>query len=87
VDWYSDCGNGLPSQPFEVRVIAPGYTNTFSKSVAPGDTTQVTTFEVGGGFGITAPSGSKSQTTADPYRPHNGPKPDINELKAALRNR
>ncbi|MBU0690808.1 hypothetical protein KKH18_03240 [bacterium] len=87
VDWFSDCGNGLPPQQFEVRVIAPGYTNTFSMSVLPDDTTLVTTFEIGSGFAISAPAGdSRNWKQASPT-PRGGVKPDLEELKAAIRRR
>lgn len=87
VDWFSDCGNNLPPQQFEVRVIAPGYTNTFSMSVLPDDTTQVTTFEVGSSFGISAPSGDFPEWKQASPTPRGGVKPDLSELKAAIRRR
>ena len=87
VDWFYDCGNGLPAQPFEVRVIAPGYTNTFSMTVMPDDTIQVTTFEVGSGFGIEAPPGGWPQWEPTESTPRGGIKPDIVTTKASIRRR
>jgi hypothetical protein len=87
VDWFYDCGNNLPPQQFELRVIAPGYTNTFCATVMPDDTIQVTTFDVGSGFSISAPSGDFPEWKQAAPTPRGGVKPDIETAKAAIRRK
>ncbi|MBP6875346.1 MAG: hypothetical protein KBD56_04690 [Candidatus Eisenbacteria bacterium] len=47
VDWWSDCGNEIASQAFDVRVVAGGNVKTYHGTIAEETEVQVCTFTVG----------------------------------------
>jgi hypothetical protein len=85
VHWWSDCGNGMSSQDFEVRVISPGYTNTFEMSIQADDTVEVTEFTVGAGAQIMPPLEERPFMQQPAEYPKGAAKPDLSELKAQVR--
>ena len=48
VDWYYDCGNGMPSQPIQVRTVVQGNTQTYTPTINSGETIEVIRFNVTG---------------------------------------
>ncbi len=60
VDWYSDCGNGMTSQSYDVRVVAGSSVRTYSGTIAKDQTVEVTTFTMTSAFAGTLPSGGGS---------------------------
>jgi len=48
VDWYSDCGSGLTSMPFQVRVVNGPSARTYTMTSVPDSTLLVTRFSVTG---------------------------------------
>ncbi len=48
VDWYSDCGNDIPSQSINVRTVVQGTTRTFSRTIQNDERLEVTRFNVTG---------------------------------------
>ncbi|MBI5058558.1 hypothetical protein HZB60_02115 [candidate division KSB1 bacterium] len=48
VDWYSDCGNGLGAQAFQVRTVVQGNTRTETSSIDPNQTVEVLRYTVTG---------------------------------------
>lgn len=48
VDWFSDCGNGMTSQSYNVRVYANDQAQTYNGTILPDETIEVTRFTVTG---------------------------------------
>ena len=47
-DWYSDCGNGIASQPIQLRTVVQGNTHTYTPTINNGETLEVVRFNVVG---------------------------------------
>ena len=48
VDWYSDCGNSIASQLFQLRTVVQGNTHTYTPTINSGETIEVVRFNVTG---------------------------------------
>ena len=46
VDWFSECGNSMTSQTFDVRVVANGQVQTYNGTITTDQTLEVTRFTV-----------------------------------------
>ncbi|MBK6764827.1 MAG: hypothetical protein IPG71_00575 [bacterium] len=59
VDWWSDCGNNIPQQPLNIRVVNRASVETYDRIIGHEQSIEIVQFQVlPGGFIRTAPPGA-----------------------------